>query len=265
MKKLFLLFTLLVLLGAFPIYIHGQENMEKASGQPAKYHPASSPDLVSINPLLEWFKLGGIFMYPILALSILALGVIIERAIVFRREKLHILKKIGDQVITLLTKEKKLASAISYLETFKGNVCAILARGLKMTNHGIQRVEKTIETQAKLEVSLLENKLNILSIVGTTAPLLGFLGTVSGMISAFQSIANAEQVSAQIVASGIYEALITTEYGLMVAIPVFFIANYFYHRIDTFASEMERTVENIINLKLTHNINKLEEGTHDSD
>jgi biopolymer transport protein ExbB len=260
MKKIFMCGVFLAL--SCLVLLPAQET---ALNNPPPRSVESSNTVFRINPLLEWYRLGGIFMHPILALSILALGVIIERALVFRREKLHTLKKIGDEVNSLLKKEKRLSNAISYLEGFKCNICSILARGLRMSNHGIQRVEKTIETQSKLEVSLLENRLNILSIVGTLAPLLGFLGTVSGMINAFQAIANAEQVSAQIVASGIYEALITTEYGLVVAIPVFFVANYFYHRIDGFASEMERTVENIINLKLTHNINRLEEVANESE
>jgi biopolymer transport protein ExbB len=207
---------------------------------------------VTRNALLEWFQLGGPFMYLILALSVLALGITIERAIVFRSEKLRRLKTIGNNVIALLKKERLSAAAIRYLEGFTCNVCSILARGLKLAGHGADRVEKSIEAQAKLEVSLLESKLGILSAIGTTAPLLGFLGTVAGMINAFQKIYRADQVNAQVVAGGIYEALITTEFGLLIAIPVFFIANYFYHRIDGFASDIERISEEIINLKLTH-------------
>lgn len=217
-----------------------------------------------VNPILEWFRLGGPFMYLILFLSIIALGIIIERIIVFRREKLHILRKTGDKAIGILKEEKKLNSVIKYLKSMKCNICTILVRGLKMTNHGISRVEKTIETQSLIQVSQLENKLNILSAIGTTAPLLGFLGTVAEMINAFQSIANADQVNARIIAGGIHEALITTEFGLLIAIPVFFITNYFYHRIDTFASQMEKIAEDIINLKLTHNINSIEEITHEN-
>ncbi len=213
-------------------------------------HSDNAPDGAR-NPLLEWFQLGGPFMYLILALSILALGIIIERAIVFRGEKLHKLKNIGNNVIALLKKENRPAAAVSYLEGFACNICSLLARGLNLTGHGAERVEKTIEAQAKLEVSLLESKLGILSAIGTTAPLLGFLGTVAGMINAFQRIYHADQVNARVVAGGIYEALITTEFGLLIAIPVFFITHFFYHRIDRFASEVERISEEIINLKLT--------------
>ena len=190
-------------------------------------------------------------MFFILFLSIVALAVILERAIIYRKEKLYKIKVIGNKVLSIIESETGIQKAVSFLESFKCGICKVLAKGLKMSEHGIERVEKTIETQARILVSTLENKLNILSAIGTTAPLLGFLGTVAGMIGAFQAIANTEQVNARIVASGIFEALITTEYGLIVAIPVFFITNFFYHRIDTFASEMERITEGIVNLKIT--------------
>ena len=209
------------------------------------------------NPFLEWFLLGGPFMYGILALSIIALGVILERIVVYKKERLNNLGKYGEEVIRILEKTSSVEKAISYLEGVNCNITRILIKGLQMSEFGIQRVEKTIETQAKIFLSHLENKLNILSAIGTTAPLLGFLGTVAGMINAFQAIANAEQVNAKVVASGIFEALITTEYGLIVAIPVFFITNYFYHRVDTFASEMEKVGEDIINFKLSKGITKL--------
>jgi len=183
---------------------------------------------------------------------VLGVAVIIERLVVYHRERLTRLQGIGEKVISILTAERSMEKAIAYLEGLGHNIGRIIARGLKMTTHGPERVEKTMEAQGQLQVALLENRMSILNAVGTVAPLLGFLGTVSGMIGAFQAIASAEQVSAQVVASGIYEALITTEYGLIVAIPVFFIANWLYHRHDRFSSELDRVCEEIINFSLTH-------------
>jgi len=88
--------------------------------------------------------------------------------------------------------------------------------------------------------------LSVLNAVANIAPMLGFLGTVSGMISAFYQIAAADQVSAKIVAAGIMEALITTETGLIVAIPVLLVYNYFIHRIDGFISDVERLSTDVI-------------------
>ena len=92
----------------------------------------------------------------------------------------------------------------------------------------------------------IRDRLNILSAIGNIAPLLGFLGTVSGMISAFQSIAAADQVSARLVAGGIYEALVTTEAGLIVAIPLLAFYNYFVHRVESFVAEIERLASDIV-------------------
>jgi len=260
MKRIFALFIVILLMNI--LYAENNSESPHLNESPsATSTDATLPEAIAnlFNPLLEWFMLGGALMYFILALSIIALAVIIERAIVYRREKLYRLKIIGNQVLSILKKERRIDKSIAHLENIKCRICDILAKGLKMSEYGIERVEKTIETQAKILVASLENKLNILSAVSTIAPLLGFLGTVAGMISAFQSIANAEQVNARIVASGIFEALITTEYGLIVAIPVFFITNYFYHRVDTFASEMERIAEDIVNFKITNGLSKLKD------
>jgi biopolymer transport protein ExbB len=100
-------------------------------------------------------------------------------------------------------------------------------------------VEKAIESAGTIEMAFLQRGLIILASIANVAPLLGFLGTVSGMIHAFEAIAAAEQVSAKLVATGISEALITTATGLMIAIPVQLMNNFFISRIDRFVLEME--------------------------
>ena len=100
-------------------------------------------------------------------------------------------------------------------------------------------MEKAIESAGTIEMSFLQRGLIILASIANVAPLMGFLGTVSGMIHAFEAIAAAEQVSAKLVATGISEALITTATGLMVAIPIQLANNFFISRIDRFVIEME--------------------------
>jgi biopolymer transport protein ExbB len=104
---------------------------------------------------------------------------------------------------------------------------------------GPEAVEKAIESAGTIEMAFLQRGLIILASIANVAPLLGFLGTVSGMIHAFEAIAAAEQVSAKLVATGISEALITTATGLMIAIPVQLMNNFFISRIDRFVLEME--------------------------
>jgi biopolymer transport protein ExbB len=104
---------------------------------------------------------------------------------------------------------------------------------------GLESVEKGIETAAQVEMSFLEKGLVILASVVVVAPMLGFLGTVSGMINAFGAIAAAKNVEASLVASGIQEALITTAAGLMIAIPVQLAYNWYISIIGRYVVDME--------------------------
>jgi biopolymer transport protein ExbB len=109
-----------------------------------------------------------------------------------------------------------------------------------------QRLEKAVEAEALICVSSLENGFNFLTALGSISPLTGFLGTVTGMIGAFRSIAEAEDVNAQIVASGIYEALITTVFGLIIAIVAMTAHSLFTHTVDKFTSETEKVCSDLI-------------------
>ncbi|MDR2509130.1 MAG: MotA/TolQ/ExbB proton channel family protein, partial [Spirochaetaceae bacterium] len=95
-------------------------------------------------------------------------------------------------------------------------------------------------------INTLENGFDFLTALGSLAPLTGFLGTVSGMIGAFKSIAEATDVNAQIVANGIYEALITTVFGLIIAIIAMIASSLLSHAVDRFSSNIETTCSEII-------------------
>jgi biopolymer transport protein ExbB len=107
-------------------------------------------------------------------------------------------------------------------------------------------MEKAVETEAMNCVNSLENGFNFLTALGSLSPLTGFLGTVSGMIGAFKSIAEATEVNAQIVANGIYEALITTVFGLIIAIIAMIAFSIFSHIVDKFAAEVEKSCSELI-------------------
>jgi biopolymer transport protein ExbB len=109
-----------------------------------------------------------------------------------------------------------------------------------------RRAEKAAETEAAACVNSLENGFNFLTTIGSIAPLTGFLGTVTGMISAFRAIAEADEVNAQIVALGIYEALITTVFGLIIAIIAMVSHSIFSHIVDRFIARVEGACSNII-------------------
>ncbi|MFH1681465.1 MAG: MotA/TolQ/ExbB proton channel family protein [Candidatus Eisenbacteria bacterium] len=194
--------------------------------------------------LVQLFDQGGNFMWPLLACSIIGLAVLIERLVTLFRAKVNVRKLIG-RVVEALNKDG-VDGAMRVCQETRGPIAAILHAGLLKARYGRMEIEKAIETAGAIEMSFLERGLIVLSSIVTIAPLIGFLGTVSGMIRAFNDIAAAEQVNAKIVASGISEALITTATGLIIAIPCQAAYNFFVAQIDRFVIEMEEAASEMI-------------------
>jgi len=132
-------------------------------------------------------------------------------------------------------------AATAECEKTPGPVAAILHAGLSRAHKGIGHVEKAISNAGSIEMAFLERGMIILSTVIVMAPLLGFSGTVSGMISAFNSIKRANDISPAIVAGGIAEALLTTIFGLIVAMTIQICYNWFQSRIDKLIIDMEES------------------------
>ncbi|MCA9728881.1 MAG: MotA/TolQ/ExbB proton channel family protein [Candidatus Eisenbacteria bacterium] len=194
---------------------------------------------------MEFFRKGGNFMWPLAVCSVLGLAAIIERFITLQRASTNTKKFISRVIQELRTNGVR--AAIELCQATRGPIAAIVHSGLVKVDQGPAAVEKAIEASGGIEVAFLQRGLMIMATVANVAPLLGFLGTVSGMINAFEAIAAAEQVSAKLVASGISEALITTMAGLVVAIPVQIFHNYFLSRIDRFIIEMEESSIDLVN------------------
>jgi len=193
--------------------------------------------------LLELFKLGGVVMWPLLAFSIAAVAITVERAIFFFQHNLDV-DDLSSAVSDYIEK-KDFSGAVEYLEpqTAKRMGARVLLSlvKLKKEKHGFSenRAERTVQTEAVNCINSLENGFNFLTALGSLSPLTGFLGTVTGMIGAFRSIAEATEVNAQIVANGIYEALITTVFGLVIAIIAMISHSIFSHIVEKFASKIE--------------------------
>ncbi|MFH1278700.1 MAG: MotA/TolQ/ExbB proton channel family protein [Candidatus Eisenbacteria bacterium] len=199
---------------------------------------------IASSGLVELFHNGGNFMWPLLALSLIGLAVLIERLITLFRAKTNVRKLVG-QVVAALHSDG-IEGAKRVCESTRGPIAAILHAGLMKAHHGRDDMEKAIQSAGTIEMSFLERGLVVLSSVATIGPLLGFLGTVSGMIHAFEAIAAAEQVNAKLVATGISEALITTATGLIIAIPAQAAYNFFIAQIDRFVIEMEEASTEMI-------------------
>jgi biopolymer transport protein ExbB len=198
------------------------------------------------SELIDLYWTGGVFMHPILACSIVGLGIIIERLTFFAKARTDT-GRLMNELIRVL-QESGIEGAERFLHGRRGPIAAVLHTGLARARKGPEAVEKAITTAASVETAQLERGLIWLATVANIAPLLGFLGTVSGMIHAFEAIAAAEEVSAKLVATGIYEALITTAAGLIVAIPVQTAHNYFVSRIDKFVIDMEESGAELVDV-----------------
>lgn len=196
------------------------------------------------NVAVKWFKDGGWAMWPILFVAIYGLAYVFWKFIALLYGKINL--NVFLSKIVPLIKAKKYKEATELAKANRGPVAAIVYAGLLKTDLGVSAVEKAIESAAMIEMSYLEKGFIELSSAITLAPMLGFLGTVSGMISAFDAIAAARAVDATIVASGIKIALITTQAGLIVAIPVQFMNNIFLTLVDGLVIDMQRASEKVI-------------------
>lgn len=197
--------------------------------------------------LLSIFVKGGIIMYFILASSIVAVAITIEKFIVLKKAKVNVpafLIKLRS-----LIKKKDLEGAISYCMQERTPVSNIVKKGLKKIRFGHQRVVEAIESAGRQEVSKLEKGLSILASIAGIAPLLGFLGTVTGMIGAFMKIQELQgSANPADLAGGIWEALITTAFGLIVGIPALALYNYFVSKINKMVVDMERISNDLIDM-----------------
>ncbi len=194
--------------------------------------------------MLDLFYDGGWAMYPLLATLVFGLAVIFERFWALSRASINTRKFI--QRIKVALRDEGLSSAQEICASTRGPVASIFHAGLVRVDRGLEQVEKAIENAGTIEMSFLEKGLVWLATVANVAPMLGFLGTVSGMIGAFASIAEAGDVNATIVASGISEALITTATGLAIAIPIQAAHNYFVSRVDRLIIDMEESANDLI-------------------
>jgi len=203
--------------------------------------------------LMTLFKDGGFMMYPLILCSLIALGVMIAKGwtlSIAHRDSKRLLAEIEDLGVS-----GRLEDAIVTAEETRGPVAAILLSGLRRVRDRDQNVpadpteiQKAISTTGIIELDFLERGLPVLGTIANVAPMLGFLGTVIGMILAFQAIEIAGQVEPGLVAGGIKVALITTAAGLTIAIPVNVAYNYFVTRIDRLILDMEEGAQEVLSL-----------------
>jgi len=192
-----------------------------------------------------WLQQGGIVMYILAGFSIVAAAVIVERLIALRRAGINVNEFLA-KVRKALMVNRSIREAIKVCEEYRGPVASIMKAGLLKFGQPKDDIEKTIENAALYEMSRLERFLVVLATIANVAPLLGFFGTVVGMINAFDALAAAGLSNPGLVAIGIKVALFTTAGGLGVAIPVQLVYNYFMSRINRFVRDIETSTNMLL-------------------
>ena len=196
------------------------------------------------NELVRRFNEGGGFMWPVLICLVIGLAIGIERIITLNMADTNTRKFLA-RVKTALD-EGGISRALEVCENTRGPVASVFHAGLLRADEGITAVEKAVVSYGSIEMSFLERGLVWLSLFISAAPMLGFLGTVVGMVEAFDAIESAGDISPSLVAGGIKVALLTTVGGLIVALILQFFYNYAVSKIDRIVVEMEEASVELI-------------------
>ena len=199
--------------------------------------------------MLHYLEVGGPILWVLVIISIGAFAVVLERIVFFARNEKNVGSNFKDEILSLVD-SKKLDEAIALCDTKKSCVASAVKKFLQKAPKGIdvQDYEFILKEITIKETSPYESKLNLLASVISISPMLGLLGTVTGMIRAFTNISKYGAGDAAIVADGIAEALLTTAAGLMIAIPVIVVYNYLNRRLEKMENEIDDVVTNIINI-----------------
>ncbi|MFW5682477.1 MAG: MotA/TolQ/ExbB proton channel family protein [Phycisphaeraceae bacterium] len=212
--------------------------------------------------MLEYLIDGGLMMIPLMLCSILAVAVIIDRVLAFRKADAdtHSLRMAVSEAL----ESGKLDAAIEACKKYRGPVAAVTLAGLDKLRRLLQRrrplaeielnVGKTMEDFAPHVLENLEKRLNILALIAAASPLLGMTGTVTGMIKSFDQIVQTGGGNiAEAAAGGISEALVTTAAGLLIALPALVAYNLLTKRIDRYTLEIEKSTTELIDfISLRH-------------
>jgi biopolymer transport protein ExbB len=239
MKRLIALFTLATLLsvGVFnQVYAQAQGTGSQTVQTQTTQETGQSQGFHQV--VKKYFIQGGAgFMASILLCLILGLAISIERTLYLNLSGTNT-KKLLNQLESSL-ESKGIEDAKEVCKNTRGPVASIFFQGLTRYDEGLEMVEKSVVSYGGVLMGRLESGLSWISLFIATAPMLGFLGTVIGMVQAFDAIEAAGDISPTIVAGGIKVALLTTVFGLIVAIILQFFYNYLVAKIDSIVNDME--------------------------
>jgi len=197
--------------------------------------------------LFDIVKSGGILIIPIFVCSLLVIAVAVERYLTYRRLTINIPQFM--MKIRYPLSKGDIVSVINECAMVKSPVTAVIRAGLEKAKYGREHMKEAMEAAGNTETYHLERKLSMLATLAAVTPLIGFLGTVTGMIKAFMKIQQlAGNVNADVLAGGIWEAMVTTAAGLTVGIPALILYNYFINRVRGFVYQMERVGDEVLDI-----------------
>ncbi|KYG78851.1 MotA/TolQ/ExbB proton channel family protein [Roseivirga echinicomitans] len=264
MKKLF---SLLMILGALSIGFnaYAQDDAQDGAAEQVENTIPESPDYSdemadmpeeSLDQIIKQKFIEGDpkFMSPVLICLILGLAISIERIISLNMATTNtnkLLSKVEDAL-----ESGGVEAAKEVTKNTRGPVASIFTQGLMRMSEGIEMVEKSVIAYGSVEMGRLERGLVWISLFISLAPMLGFMGTVIGMIGAFDAIEAAGDISPGLVAGGIKVALLTTVGGLIVAIILQLFYNYCVSKIDSIVNSMEDASISLVDLLVKHNLSK---------
>lgn len=200
--------------------------------------------------MFDFVMRGGLLMWPILLCSIISVTVILERFYKFYQARIKV-PNISSRIKNLL-KEDKPGEAIKLCESVSDPLAHILAIVVRIRKRTIEEQEKIVSRAGSNIIRELEKNLRSLAIIGNITPLLGLLGTVTGMIKAFMKIQElGGRVNASVLAGGIGEALITTAAGLTIAIPTLVAYHYFEGRVDSIGARIKDEVGMLLETEIS--------------
>lgn len=197
--------------------------------------------------LWEMTVKGGLIMIPISLCGALTLAILLEKLISLRNVEMDTDKFLRELEDTL--RRRKIRESLELCDRYDKPIPRIIREGILKSDRSHEEIKQAIEDAASQEIPQLERFLGILATIATVAPLLGLLGTVTGLIKAFMVIeAAGGLVNPGDLARGIWEALVTTVAGLVVAIPTYLAYNYFVSRVNNLVLQMEKSATRLMDV-----------------
>lgn len=244
MKKLFLILSMASLMSFAAVNVYAQDAPEAAAPEAVEAEaPAMDAEVdvegVAMHQAIKskFIEGGAGWMTPVLLCLIFGLAIAVERILYLSLSKINTKKLIADVEAALA--EGGIEKAMDVCRNRRGPVASIFYQGLSRYDQGLDVVEKSVASYGSVQMGLMESGLTWISLFIALSPMLGFMGTVVGMVGAFDSIEAAGDVSPTLVAGGIKVALLTTLAGLIAAAVLQLFYNYIVSKIDGLVVTME--------------------------